>query len=621
VRICIIGKYPPIQGGVSTRSYWTAHALAARGHEVHVVTNAKEAGSPFRVYMRPQDWKACEASNGRGSVRVHWSDPVDRSQSYIPMASPFVSKLAGIAVHVALEHPFDVIYAHYLEPYGVAGHLAAEIIGVPHVVRLAGSDAGRLWHHPQLQPVYDHVLRSAKAVIAAGEVARRAIERGVAVERVVWGGAFAVPDDVFAPQGPLLDVADLRRAVESEPEFRNCVWGDFAGQSPYFGVYGKLGETKGSFALLAAMQRLKAQGLEVGLVALAHGTTPVQRRFRAAVRKLGLTDRMLQLPFLPNWRVPEFLRSSLAVCCLEQDFPIGLHSPIVALETLLSGACLVASTEVIRKLPAYGRLVHRYGCIAIDDVTDIEMLASELAAIARDPRPAAALGTRGRRFACELQRGAQFPNKLEAILAAAASRQNPPRETPTVDRRVVATTNEHQSAEVETRIAHAEGEAAASGAREVDPLFRLQMRRWGLGDDDLVDLIVERDPRSRLLEFGFDVSRLIGVGSVENLPQLSESGTKHIVAFSRGGSYPRAPRLVDALTARILQLSDGTRSVFEIVHDLGGAGATAVAEHLGWIERLFVEGLISLRERDDIALDRAPTGAHLEALRRAQSAK
>ena len=40
MRICIIGKFPPIQGGVSTRTYWTAHQLAARGHEVHVVTNA-----------------------------------------------------------------------------------------------------------------------------------------------------------------------------------------------------------------------------------------------------------------------------------------------------------------------------------------------------------------------------------------------------------------------------------------------------------------------------------------------------------------------------------------------------------------------------------------------------
>jgi len=80
LRICIIGKYPPIQGGVSMRTYWTAHGLAARGHEVHVVTNAKEASPPFRMHMRPADWDRCDACYGAGSVTVHWTDPVDRSQ-------------------------------------------------------------------------------------------------------------------------------------------------------------------------------------------------------------------------------------------------------------------------------------------------------------------------------------------------------------------------------------------------------------------------------------------------------------------------------------------------------------------------------------------------------------
>ena len=184
MRICIIGKFPPIQGGVSARTYWGAHDLAARGHDVHVVTNAKEVRPPFRMHMRRQDWKRCEATYGPskdgaspGSVTVHWTDPVDNSQFYIPMASAFVSKIAATAARVHSERPFDVIYSHYLEPYGVAGHLAAEIARVPHVVRMAGSDAGRLWRHPPTQALCDHVLRSAATVIATGVVAGRAIKR------------------------------------------------------------------------------------------------------------------------------------------------------------------------------------------------------------------------------------------------------------------------------------------------------------------------------------------------------------------------------------------------------------------------------------------------------------
>src|SRR5215469_36038 len=165
MRICLIGKFPPIQGGVSMRTYWTAHALAARGHEVHVVTNAKEAEPPFRMLMRRADWARCAASYGKGSVTVHWTDPADRSQYHIPMASPFTSKLAGIALRLHARRPFDVIYSHYLEPYGIAAHMAAQSAGIPHVARIAGSDAGRLWHHPQLELLYDQVLRAAAAVI------------------------------------------------------------------------------------------------------------------------------------------------------------------------------------------------------------------------------------------------------------------------------------------------------------------------------------------------------------------------------------------------------------------------------------------------------------------------
>src|SRR5262249_55123641 len=155
-----------------------------------------------------------------------WTDPVDRSQNYIPMASPFVTKLAGTAARVHASTGFDVVFSHYLEPYGVAGHLAAQMMDVPHVVRMAGSDAGRLLHHPHLELLYDHVLRSAEAVVAVGTVAERAIERGVAVECIAPGGHFAIPESLFTPDGPRLDLDVLRNDIAREPEFRDLLWGE-----------------------------------------------------------------------------------------------------------------------------------------------------------------------------------------------------------------------------------------------------------------------------------------------------------------------------------------------------------------------------------------------------------
>ena len=83
-----------------------------------MVTNANEAVAPFRILMRAEDWERCAAAHDSDSVTVHWTDPVDRSQSYIPMASPFVLKLTATAVRAHSERPFDVIYSHYLEPMG-----------------------------------------------------------------------------------------------------------------------------------------------------------------------------------------------------------------------------------------------------------------------------------------------------------------------------------------------------------------------------------------------------------------------------------------------------------------------------------------------------------------------
>jgi glycosyltransferase involved in cell wall biosynthesis len=637
------------------RTYWTAHALAERGHDVHVVTNAKEVRSPFRMHMGEDDWKRCEPSFGAGSVKVHWTDPVDRSQSHIPMASPFVSKLAAIAATGHSEQPFDVIFSHYMEPYGVAGHLASQIAGVPHVVRMAGSDAGRLWRHPQFEALYDHVLHSAEVVIAGGPVAERAIERGVDPARIVFGGGYLLPEGLFTADGPALDLEFLRSEIECDPETRDQLWGGFAGKAPYFGIYGKLGENKGSFALLEAMHRLKLAGLDVGLVALAHGRPEVEAQFRGRAQQLDLADRLLQIPFLPHWRVPEFLRGCLAVCCLEQNFPIGFHTPIIPREVLLCGACLVGSTEVIRKLPGYERLPHSYGCVAIEDVNDIEGLAAQLASIVQDPQPVAVMGARGRYFALELQQNVSFPEPLERILEAAAARQplssaadasghKTEAEMEATHFRLthlvasaVEKTAKHQKIngaavlpvasgdlvsarevlanvergirdgrtgleslaaavriEIEIAAAELQDDAPLAGS---DPLFRVRIGHWAMKDGELPALVPVRDPQIRLLGFDFDVAQFRAARAVDELPEVLAPGPSYVVAFGGNHDGQREPLHIDRLTARVLELSDGKRTISEIVRQLQHENHTAeMGDVVRWIENLFVCGLVGLQE-------------------------
>jgi glycosyltransferase involved in cell wall biosynthesis len=583
------------------------------------------------------------------------------------MASPFVSKLAGIAARLHSEHPFDIIFSFYLEPYGVAGYLAAQMTGLPHVVRMAGSDAGRLWRHPQLETLYDHVLRSAACVITGNVVAARAVERGVEADRIAFAGGTVVPEDIFTPVGPTLDLAALRTEVAADPDLRDLLWGEFTGDRPYFGVYGKLGDTKGSFALLAAMQRLEQAGLDVGLVALAHGPPAVEGRFRTQAREFGLADRILQLPFLPHWRVPEFIRGCLAVCCLEQDFPIAFRTPIVLHEVLLCGTCLVAATEVIRKLPGYAKLPHGYGCVAVEDVNDIDTLSKRLAAIVEDPAPAADVGLRGHEFARALQRNASILDELERILEAAAARRpisgaelrladDTPHGTESQFRltalaatavaemvRGRAVTRPVQSAfdleaacevlaaiecrmtdgernlgsmaqAVGTEIAVASAELEIdqeNPSQQLDPLFRLRTARWAATEGDLARLVCARSPQLRVLEFDIDVARLMNVRTVDDLAAPLSPGRSYLVVFGRSDGRRRSPLLVNGLIARILELSEGTRSVVEIAAELDDEFAEIEESvRVACIQHLFAHGLVSFQDRSlGPVADIVPVGA------------
>ena len=71
MRICVIGKHLPIQGGVSGFNYRLTHALARLGHTVMVVTNADEVESEYRMGLSAHDVAAlAQHYDSRGSVQV-----------------------------------------------------------------------------------------------------------------------------------------------------------------------------------------------------------------------------------------------------------------------------------------------------------------------------------------------------------------------------------------------------------------------------------------------------------------------------------------------------------------------------------------------------------------------
>ncbi|WP_245604490.1 glycosyltransferase [Nocardioides aequoreus] len=387
MRVCLVGKYPPIEGGVSTTTYWIARGLAARGHEVHVVTNADEVEPRYRIRLEAADAQMLQARfEGGGSVRVHHVEPFDeRTMSHIPVSNPYVSRTASLATDVLRRYGCEVVLAYYFEPYGVAGWFAATATGSPLVLHHAGSDLDRLARRPDLAVAYKQILRDAAAVVTRKALGGRFLGMGVAPERIVDSPAQPLDPELFTAEGPRLDLdaAAVWRGADAAASH----------DVPTIGVYGKIGVTKGTLDLINALGLVADRALpfQFAMMVGAEFGELLQPRLDAA----GIASRTLVLPYLPHWRVPEFIRACDAVCFLERDFPVSIHGPMVAREVLACGTCLVLSGEIADKQLNRGDMVSGVNLHLVDDPRDVVSLADTLATVLTDRAATRRMGAAG----------------------------------------------------------------------------------------------------------------------------------------------------------------------------------------------------------------------------------
>jgi glycosyltransferase involved in cell wall biosynthesis len=432
MRICAIIKYPPIQGGVSARSYWTVRALAERGHQVNVVTNASEVEDAYRLWIPPEDSAMLESTfdNG-GYVRV-WPTRIGggRSLKHIPQSNPFVSKLASVATEVVRSEKCEVIFSYYFEPYGMSAYLASTWTDVPFVVQHAGSDKGRLMNHPELSTAYREMLRRASLIITPSDqtfVGLGISARGLA--RPPRSASF-LPRSYFSPNVQPLDIDRLLAHVGSHPFIEQRK--PWPSDRPVIGIYGKIGRTKGSFDLVAALEVAASRGRKFNVLAMVGGND--RDRFVGAVRDAGLADRTWFLPLLPHWRVSQFIRTCSAVCFLERRFAIRSHHPMVAQEILACGVCAIISREIADKQLFREQIIDRFNALVVDDPQDHQVLANVITRVIDAPDEARQIGIEGLTILgpeIQTQLGAEYEEFLrQAVKGTARSWTTPTRENP-----------------------------------------------------------------------------------------------------------------------------------------------------------------------------------------------
>jgi L-malate glycosyltransferase len=228
-----VSCYPTV-GGSGTVAVELASALAARGHQVHVVCYE----SPVR--LKPH--------------RGLFFHEVDVSDYPLFKYPPYVMALSSRLSDVAIRYHLDIIHAHYAIPHSISAFLAREIVGGDRprlVTTLHGTDITLIGSDPAYRPITRFALEQSDVVTAPSAFLKEQTERDICghccvdvipnfvdIKRFTpdlksAGGRFAAPDEWmlvhvsnFRPVKRVADVVRIFARVNERHPSRLVMIGD-----------------------------------------------------------------------------------------------------------------------------------------------------------------------------------------------------------------------------------------------------------------------------------------------------------------------------------------------------------------------------------------------------------
>lgn len=345
--ICFISKYPPLIGGVSTKIFWHSVLLAAADVEVHIVTNALLGSDNYQANFQ---YPSNIPKKITKKINIHYL-AADNKASYIPYADPYVTKLSSIAIDVVKNFKCNLIVGVYFEPNLVAAYITSKFTNVPFGIMNAGSDIGYLLKNSELKTTYANILKSANFIISSSVHLKLFNELGINLNNI-----FSLPStlplkDYFNPYvGKLNFNPELKKdSFYSTTDKLNTI--DFKHQ--VIGVYGKASLYKGQIQLIRALGYLKKyKHLKFNFLIIIQGKAQLLKKIDEEIKVNNIEHETFILPFVNPWEIPSFIKLCNAVCYLEHDFPIEIHGPIIPLEVLSCGTCLILSEDIAKNYRA-----------------------------------------------------------------------------------------------------------------------------------------------------------------------------------------------------------------------------------------------------------------------------
>lgn len=329
MKLTVVGKYPPIEGGVSSRMYWLARALAERGMQIDIVTNAGRVENAYRI---PLDLNNPETKAAYERPNLAVFSLTGAPPAHIPYSESYLSRLVNLGLKVVGERGSDLIYANYLEPYGAAALYLKQLTGVPYAVQHAGSDIYRLLPHEDFGLLLGNVLRHADGAFMSESLRPLAEKLRIHPDRLFRNFGRGIDTNAFSPEGPRFDFARFKL-----PEPPGV---------PLITYMGKLGKFKGVGELCRALMSVSA---DFRLLLLTDGEAS-EKLDALLAGNPAFAQKVIRVGFVPPWEIPAVLRASAVVVHLEYNFPIPIHTPLQPFEAMAAGTPILLSTEMHRKI-------------------------------------------------------------------------------------------------------------------------------------------------------------------------------------------------------------------------------------------------------------------------------
>jgi len=379
LRICIISKYPPIEGGVSTRIYWLAKALGERGHEVHIVTNALEVEEEYRERLETND-KQYTPEN----VTVHSISP-DNNPWHIPFSRAYAERIANLSIEVIEKYNIQVIDSYYMLPYGVSGFIAKNITRKPQILRHAGSDIGKFFASSSYQTLFKSIFHRVDKIITIPSIKEMFLSLGVSESKIAFDEKISIDTKAFNPEVSPFPLSDY--IGKKTPK---CPIITYIGKINYYW------KNKGLYEFIEAVKGIKNNFL---LLFVANGKGLSE--FQNLIQEKNLEKRSIFLGFVPPWKIPSIIKLSTCVVLPEREFPIQYHTPILPREVMAVGKCLIFSEELYSKR-CYGNLIDGEEVLIINP-KNVKQFRAVIEDIIRYPDKALKIGRNAYNFSRKIE--------------------------------------------------------------------------------------------------------------------------------------------------------------------------------------------------------------------------